>query len=200
MSGTTTSPAPPEPAVARDAHWTSKLARLRARQLPEQVLQLCDDLAAQKRLDQAKLNLARLRMADAETGGEQTELEAAQTELVAAQAELVAAQAAYDEVSDRLVFRALPRPVLDGLIRQNPPTEDQAESGDAWNPESFPPALVAAAHIERDEDGQVVEGLTVEDAQDLLDSWPIAESNALFAAAWQAQQINRSTVTELGKG
>ncbi|MCY0938850.1 hypothetical protein [Streptomyces sp. H34-S4] len=193
MSGTTTPPVPPEPAVARDAHWASKLARLRARQLPEQVLQLCDDAATQKRLDQAKLNLARLRMADAETGGEQTELEAAQ-------AELVAAQAAFDEVSDRLVFRALPRPVLDGLIRQNPPTEDQAESGDAWNPESFPPALVAAAYIERDEDGQVVEGLTVEDAQGLLDSWPIAEANALFAAAWQAQQINRSTVTELGKG
>lgn len=192
MSGTTTSPAPPEPTVTRDAHWASKLARLRARQLPEQVLQLCDDAAAQKRLDQAKLNLARLRMADAETDGEQTELEAAQ-------AELVAAQAAYDAVSDRLVFRALPRPVLDGLIRQNPPTEDQAETGDAWNPESFPPALVAAAHIERDDDGHVVEGLTVEDAQDLLDSWPIAESNALFAAAWQAQQINRSTVTELGK-
>ncbi|MGW2585889.1 hypothetical protein ACWCYZ_31990 [Streptomyces virginiae] len=193
MSGTTTSPAPPEPAVARDAQWASKLARLRARQLPEQVLQLCDDAAAQKRLDQAKLSLARLRMADAETEGEQTELEAAQ-------AELVAAQAAYDEVSDRLVFRALPRPVLDGLIRQNPPTEDQAETGDAWNAESFPPALVAAAHIERDEEGQVVEGLTVEDAQGLLDSWPIAESNALFAAAWQAQQINRSTVSELGKG
>ncbi|MDJ0383202.1 hypothetical protein [Streptomyces sp. G-G2] len=193
MPGTTTSSNPPAKAVARDSPWARKLARLRARQLPEQVLQLCDDLAAQKRLDQAKLNAARLRMAEAETGSEPAELEAAQ-------AELEAAQAAFDEVSVQLTFRALPRPVLDGLIRQNPPTEEQAESGDAWNPESFPPALLSAAHIERDEDGQMVEGMTAQDAQDLLDSWPIAESNALFAAAWQAQQINRSTVTELGKG
>ncbi|MFD8978680.1 hypothetical protein [Streptomyces sp. NPDC059564] len=186
MPGTTpTTDIPPQQAVARDAHWATKLARLRARQLPEQVLQLCDDLAAKQRLDQAKLNLARLRMADVETGGEQ--------------AELVAAQAAFDEVSVQLTFKALPRPVLDGLIRQNPPTEEQAETGDAWNPESFPPALVAAAHIERDEKGNVVEGMTVQDAQDLLDSWPIAESNSLFTAAWQAQQINRSTVRELGK-
>ncbi|MER6391287.1 hypothetical protein ABT236_22820 [Streptomyces sp. NPDC001523] len=192
MPGTTTSSTPPAQAVARDSHWARKLARLRARQLPEQVLRLCDDLAAQKRLDQAKLNVARLRMAEAETGSEPADLEAAQ-------AELAAAQVVFDEASVQLTFRALPRPVIDGLIRQNPPTEEQAESGDAWSPESFPPALVAAAHIERDEAGTVVDGMTVEDAQDLLDTWSIAESNSLFTAAWQAQQINRATVTELGK-
>ncbi|MFD9418765.1 hypothetical protein ACFWC9_29205 [Streptomyces goshikiensis] len=193
MPGTTASSNPPVQAVARDSHWAKKLARLRARQLPEQVLQLCDDLAAQKRLDQAKLNIARLRMAEAETGSEPAELETAQ-------AELAAAQAVFDDASVRLTFRALPRPILNGLIQENPPTEEQAESGDAWSPESFPPALVAAAHIERDEDGTVVDSMTVEEAQDLLDTWSIAESNSLFSAAWQAQQINRATVTELGKG
>ncbi|MFE2149067.1 hypothetical protein ACFXAO_03395 [Streptomyces lavendulae] len=191
-----TSTTPTEPtntaATGQDDHWARKLARLRARQLPEQVLQLCDDMAAKQRLDRAKLDVARLRLADAETAGEQKELEAAESELVAA-------QSAFDEVSLLLAFRALPRPALDGLIRKHPPTEEQAEDGDAWNPTSFPAALVSAAHIERDDDGHEVEGMTVPEAQDLLDGWPIAESNSLFAAAWQAQQINRATVSELGK-
>lgn len=193
MTSTTPTEPTTAPATGSDDHWARKLARLRARQLPEQVLQLCDDMAAKQRLDRAKLNVARLRLADAETGGEQKELEEAE-------AELVAAQEAFDEVSVTLSFRALPRPALDGLIRQHPPTEDQAEDGDAWNPTSFPAALVSAAHVERDDDGREVEGMTVPEAQDLLDGWPVAESNSLFAAAWQAQQINRATASEVGKG
>lgn len=193
MTSTTPTEPTTSPATGRDDHWARKLARLRARQLPEQVLQLCDDMAARQRLDRAKLDVARLRMADAETGGEQKELEAAESELVAA-------QEAFNAVAVALSFRSLPRPALDGLIRQHPPTEDQAEDGDAWNPTSFPAALVSAAHVERDDDGREVDGMTVQEAQDLLDGWPIAESNSLFAAAWQAQQINRATAGELGKG
>lgn len=106
------------PGVVND-HWVRKLARLRARQLPEQVLQLCDDMSAKQRPDRAKLDVARLRLADAETGGEQKEPEAAE-------AELVAAQEAFDDVSVTLAFRALPRPTLDGLIRERPPAEDNS--------------------------------------------------------------------------
>ncbi|KUL23231.1 hypothetical protein ADL12_39835 [Streptomyces regalis] len=116
-----------------------------------------------------------------------------------AEHDLVVAREAFDEVSLTLTFKALPRPVLDGLIKRFPPTEAQAEDGDAWNPETFPAALIAAAHIERHDAGKAVEGLTEDDAQDLLDSWPVAESNALFAAAWQAQQIVRTSTVELGK-
>ncbi|MFF0741517.1 hypothetical protein ACFYVL_14070 [Streptomyces sp. NPDC004111] len=187
-------PSPPASAVARDSHWASKLARLRARQLPEHTFQLCDDLAAKKRLDQAKLDVARLRLASAEA----TPAEHG-AELEHAEAALRDAQDAFDAVSLTLTFKALPRPVLDGLIKRFPPTEEQAEEGDAWNPETFPAALTAAAHIERDETGQIVEGLSEADAQDLLDSWSVAESNALFAAAWQAQQITRASTAELGK-
>ncbi|MFG2143676.1 hypothetical protein ACGFRG_05685 [Streptomyces sp. NPDC048696] len=187
-------PAPPANAVVRDAHWEAKLARLRARQLPEQTLQICDDLSARKQLEQAKLEAARCRMADAE------DQRTISPETERAEAVLASAQAEFDEVCLSLTFKALPRPALDGLIKRFPPTEAQAEDGDAWNPETFPAALVAAAHIERDDSGAVVEGLTEEEAQGLLDSWPVAESNALFAAAWQAQQIVRTTTVELGKG
>ncbi|MEU3049010.1 hypothetical protein ABZ705_21310 [Streptomyces sp. NPDC006984] len=189
-----TRPEPPVQAVARDAHWAAKMARLRARQLPEHTLQLCDDPAVKKRLDQAKLELARLRMADAEAGREPGE------ETRAAEAALEEAQAAFDAVTDSLTFKALPRPVLDGLIREHPPTEEQGEDGDAWNPETFPASLVAASHIERDEAGRAVEGMCREEAQDLLDSWSAAESNALFSAAWQAQQLSRASTVDVGKG
>ncbi|MFF4426813.1 hypothetical protein ACFY04_39760 [Streptomyces sp. NPDC001549] len=121
MTSTTPTEPTTSPATGRDDHWVRKLARLRARQLPEQVLQLCDDMSAKQRLDRAKLNVARLRLADAETGGEQKELEAAE-------AELVAAQEAFDDVSVTLAFRALPRPTLDGLIREHPQTEDNSKT------------------------------------------------------------------------
>ncbi|MER6548329.1 hypothetical protein [Streptomyces sp. NPDC001250] len=184
---------PPAKAVARDAHWAAKLARLRARQLPEYTLVICDDQEAKRRLDKAVLEFARCQMADAENGREHSE------ETQRAEEDVEDAQADFDAVSLELTFKALPRPILDGLIKRFPPTEAQAEDGDAWNPETFPAALIAAAHIERDDEGNIVDGMSEQEAQDLLDSWPVAESNALFAAAWQAQQIVRTSTVELGK-
>ncbi|MFI6088459.1 hypothetical protein [Streptomyces sp. NPDC051218] len=189
-----TTPAPPAKAVARDAHWSSKLARLRARQLPEYTLVICDDQDAKQHLDETLRDLARCRMADAENGRAHSDATAK------AEEEVENAQEFFDNLSIELTFKALPRPILDGLIKRFPPTEAQAEDGDAWNPETFPAALVAAAHIERDDERNTVEGMSEVDAQGLLDSWPVAESNALFAAAWQAQQIVRTSTVELGKG
>jgi hypothetical protein len=34
---------PPAVAVAKDAHWAAKMARLRARKLPERSIAICDD-------------------------------------------------------------------------------------------------------------------------------------------------------------
>ncbi|MEU7576723.1 hypothetical protein AB0B50_03870 [Streptomyces sp. NPDC041068] len=190
----TTAAVPPAQAVARDAHWADKLARLRARQLPEYTLVICDDQDAKQYLDESLRDLARCRMADAENGRDHSDATAK------AEAEVETAQEMFDSVALDLTFKALPRPILDGLIKRFPPTEAQAEDGDAWNPETFPAALIAAAHIERDDNRHTVEGMSEEDAQELLDSWPVAESNALFAAAWQAQQIVRTSTAELGKG
>ncbi|MEK2479532.1 hypothetical protein [Streptomyces noursei] len=185
---------PPADAVARDAHWSKKMARLRARQLPEHTLVICDDQETKARVDAAALELSRCRMVDAEASREPSE------ETRRAEQELQDAQGHFASVAVELTFRALPRPVLDGLIKRFPPSEAQAEDGDAWDPERFPAALIAAAHVERDERDNSVEGMSEEEAQELLDSWPVAESNALFAAAWQAQQIVRTSAAELGKG
>ncbi|MEU5428473.1 hypothetical protein ACH4UT_23405 [Streptomyces sp. NPDC020799] len=184
---------PPAQAVSRDAHWAAKLARLRARALPERVLTICDDQSARRCLDDAKTHLAACRHADAAAGRSTSD------ETRRAEDDLAAAQALYDEVAITLRFRALPRPAIDALIRRFPPTETQAEEGDAWNPELFPAALIAAAHVERDEQGKDVDGMSEQDAQDLLDAWPIADANNLFQAAWQVQQVTHASVEEVGK-
>ncbi|CAM5310821.1 hypothetical protein [Streptomyces abikoensis] len=184
---------PPAQAVARDAHWARKLARLRARALPERALTICDDRAVQRCLDDAKAHLAACRHADAAAGRSTSD------ETRQAEEDLEAAQALYDEAAIELRFRALPRPVIDSLIRRFPPTEAQAEDGDAWDPERFPAALTSAAHVERDETGQEVDGMTEEEAQDLLDTWPISDATALFQAAWQVQQVTHTSTEELGK-
>ncbi|MEU1307825.1 hypothetical protein ABZ419_02860 [Streptomyces cinnamoneus] len=185
---------PPAEPVARDPHWAAKMARLRARTLPEQTLVICDDPEVRERLDAAKAEAARCRAVDAAAGQQDCkETRRAETEVDKAQEE-------FDAVALKLTSRALPRPVLDGLIKQFPPTEQQAEAGDLWNPEAFPAALIAAAHVERDPSGQPVEGMTPAEAQELLDAWPISESNMLFQAAWQAQQLTRASTVELGKG
>ncbi|WP_116211609.1 hypothetical protein [Streptomyces olivoreticuli] len=185
---------PPAEPVARDPHWAAKMARLRARTLPEQTLVICDDSAVRERLDAAKAEAARCRAVDAAAGQQDGKETRRAADAVAK------AQEAFDAAALMLTFRALPRPVLDGLIKQFPPTEQQAETGDLWNPEAFPAALIAAAHVERDPSGQPVEGLTSAEAQELLDAWPISESNMLFQAAWQAQQLTRASTVELGKG
>ncbi|MGI5526813.1 hypothetical protein ACQEVX_05100 [Streptomyces syringium] len=193
MPARPTSTPPPAQAVARDAHWAAKLARLRARALPERILTICDDRTAQRCLDDAKTDLAGCRHADAVAGRSTSE------ETKRAEEDLAAAEALYGEAAIRLTFRALPRPVIDSLIRRFPPTEAQAEDGDAWNPEHFPAALIAAAHVERDESGQEVDGMSEEDAQSLLDAWPIADATALFQAAWQVQQVTRTSAEDMGK-
>lgn len=180
----TTTVAPPPDAVALDAHWAAKMARLRARQLPETVLRVCDDEKVKKAWKAAtdRADLAR-RAAEDNPKDRPARLEHA-----AADKALAAAQAAYDEASIMLRFRALPRPALEALFKAHPATEEQQEDGSDWNPDTFPAALIAAASVD---------GMTPEEARELLDTWSQAEANALFWAAMGAQQEQR---TDLGKG
>lgn len=175
---------PPANAVALDAHWSAKMARLRARRLPEVTLRVCDDPDVKRAFEQAKqrADMAR-RVADDNPKDRPLRLEQA-----AADKALAAAQAAYDQASVVLTFRALPRPSLEALVKAHKPTDEQAEDGSEWNPDTFPAALIAAASVD---------GMTDDDARELLDTWSQAEANSLFWAAMSAQQEQR---TDLGKG
>ncbi|WP_128803076.1 MULTISPECIES: hypothetical protein [unclassified Streptomyces] len=195
---------PPAAAVARDAHWSAKMARLKARKLPERSLRLCDDDEAKKNATDAALELAKARTVARGQSIEQGVSEAdreewtvSQPEVVAAQLRLDAAEQVLEDATVVLTFRALPRPAWEQLLRDHPPTEAQADQGMEYNVETYPAALIAACHIERDQSGGEVPGMSEQEAQELLDAWPDSEAKALFTCALLVNQTLRA---DLGKG
>ncbi|MFF4504836.1 hypothetical protein [Streptomyces sp. NPDC001401] len=195
---------PPAAVVAKDAHWAAKMERLRARKLPESTLSICDDEDAKTAVTDAALDLAKARAAALAECVEQGIREdqrnawvASNPEVLATDTALTRAQEALAEATVTLTFRALPRPVWEQLLRDHAPTEAQADRGMEYNVETFPAALISACHVERDETGAEVDGMSVADAQELLDAWPDAEAKALFTGALVVNQTLRA---DLGKG
>ncbi|MFJ9799821.1 hypothetical protein [Streptomyces sp. NPDC101145] len=183
-SRTTTKPAPPAQAVAKDAHWAAKLERLRTRQRPTATLTICDDHTARKTLEDARRTHL-LASAKADGAPDDTDLQQA---LRDAEQRLTQAQAAYDEAAIVLTFQALERPAFEALQRAHPPTEEQAEDGLGVNVETLGPELIAAASLD---------GITPDLAREFLDTWAQAEASQLFQTAWDVQYTVRSDV---GKG
>lgn len=69
-----------------------------------------------------------------------------------------------------LTFRAIGRKAYDDLIAQHPGGESEP-----YDPETFPPALIAACCVDPD--------LSTDEAQYVFDEWTIGEVAALFATA-----------------
>jgi hypothetical protein len=192
---TTTSVEPPADAVARDPHWAAKMARLRARRLPERAVSFLDDQDLKQQVTDAALDMAKARTSAVDRASEM-EVPADERESWAlAQPEVLAAQAALDEARRalaagtlKLTFRALPRPAWEQLLREHTPTEEQADLGHEYNVETFPAALVSASSVD---------GMSEAEAQELLDSWSDADAKALFTAALLVNQTMRA---DLGKG
>ncbi|MET7524713.1 hypothetical protein [Streptomyces sp900116325] len=202
MSTNTTEP--PAAAVAKDAHWSAKMARLRARKLPERTLSICDDQDTKTAVTDAALNLAKARagaLAECTEQGIREEQHdawvASNPQVLAADAGLTRAQDALADATMALTFRAVPRPVWEQLLRDHAPTEAQADQGMEYNVDTFPAALISACHVERDAGGTEVEGMSAAEAQELLDTWADAEAKALFTAALV---INQTLRADLGKG
>ncbi|MEW2528407.1 hypothetical protein [Streptomyces sp. NPDC047071] len=175
---------PSPSATAAEGAWSAKMERLRRRARPQNRLRICDDAELRQRYDEAEQAARRARfVAEANPGDELAARQAAD-----ADAARDHALAALDAASEFLTFRALPRPVLEELISEHPPTERQAEEGAIFNADTFPAALVAAASVD---------GMSREEAEELLNGWSAPDANALWDAAWQVQQESR---VELGKG
>ncbi|WP_274558044.1 hypothetical protein [Streptomyces spiramyceticus] len=163
-----------------------------------------DDLALKAAVTEAALGLARSRTEAQSVSIDQAVPEDQREDWVQGRPAVLAAAGALDdaqralaEATLTLTFRALPRPVWEQLLKDHPPTEAQADSGMEYNVETFPAALIAACHIECDEAGTEVAGMTESDAQELLDVWPDSEAKALFTAALLVNQTMRA---DLGKG
>ncbi|MER5642049.1 hypothetical protein ABT095_34570 [Kitasatospora sp. NPDC002227] len=200
----TTHHEPPPAAVQRDAHWRAKMARLKARKLPERPVSFCDDDTTKQAVTDATIALVTARAQARAAAGAASVPEAEQDgwveqqpQVVIARSVLATAEHRLAEVTVELTFRALPRPAWEALLLEHPPTEEQADRGMEYNPESFPAALISACHVERDEDGTEVEGMSAAEAQELLDEWSDPDAKALFTAALLPNQKLRA---DLGKG
>ncbi|MEJ8657101.1 hypothetical protein [Streptomyces sp. MS1.AVA.4] len=164
--------------------WSAKMDRLRSRVRPQNRLRVCDDNELRQHYDEAEQAARRARfVAEANPGDELATRQAVDADSARDQA-----LSALDAASEFLTFRALPRPVLEELIAEHPPTEQQAEEGAIFNADTFPAALVSAASVD---------GMSREEAEELLGGWSAPDANALWDAAWQIQQESR---VELGKG
>lgn len=192
---TTAVPEPPAAAVAKDAHWAAKMARLRGRRLAERSLSICDDQDAKTAVTDAAMGLARARAAAlaecTEQGIREEQRDAwvsSNPQVLAADAALSQAQQGLEEATVKLTFRALPRPVWEQLLREHAPTEEQADQGMEYNVDTFPAALISASSVD---------GMSVDDARELLDTWSDADAKALFTTALMVNQTLRA---DLGKG
>lgn len=181
---TTTKPAPPQTAVDRDPHWAATRNRLAARARPILTMTICDDTDVKQRLATAQYTERRAKAA-LEDAPDDKDLKKV---LATAQAETEAAQAAFDEAAIVLRFQALRRPDFEALKKAHPATEEQAEDGMQFNPESLGPELIAAASLD---------GITVDEATEYLTEWSEGEAALLFDTAWQVQGETRA---DLGKG
>ncbi|MFH8294965.1 hypothetical protein [Streptomyces sp. NPDC018059] len=170
---------PPAKAVAADAHWKAKMARLRARAAAEVPLYLWQDQALRERFEEARRTAQRARK-HADAAPDDTELAAAAD---AADKDLEEARAAHAADCEELRFRALPGGTFADLVKAHPPTEDQADGGSDWDEDTFPAALIAAASVDP---------MTEDDAALLLTTWGPADRAALFQAALTAQNARRS--------
>ncbi|MGP8301999.1 hypothetical protein ACTPOK_29580 [Streptomyces inhibens] len=177
-------PSPPRAEAPAEGAWAAKMNRLRQRPRPQNKLRICDDTQLRQRVEETEQAAQRARIfAEASPDDEAAAQRAVEAEAAAEQA-----RAELDDASDVLTFLALPRPVFEELIAEHPPTEKQAEEGAVFNPDTFPAALVSAASFD---------GMSREEAEELLNTWSVPDANDLWEAAWQVQQESR---VELGKG
>lgn len=111
------------------------------------------------------------------------------------------ANKAASERSIKFVFRSIGRKKYEDIIFAHGPTDaqkeqaaDRGEDPDnlMWDPDEFPPALIAASLVEPD--------LSAEQVMEIYNSedWSPAELGVLFNTAQAAQ--SHASVVELGKG
>lgn len=140
------------------------------------------------------------RMAVDDPGPAEEALQRAQLELRTARLrrdseQVAAAQRAVNDATARLeaCWERVQLKSIGGrflsLMREHPPTDEQKAEGAEWDPDTFQPALIAAAT--HDEFGMTAEQWTAELAGD---QWSVADRNELFNLALDANVNSRELV------
>jgi len=148
---------------------------------------------AKDRLDSAK------QMADLKRQRPKEEREQAITEMQDAQLEFNEAKDAIDEESQTFVFRSIGRRAYETLLMDHQPTPEQVaqakKQGDGefnWNPDSFPPALLAASLV-----SPILDEADIKDIWEGED-WSASETMSLFMCAMEANSTHR--ILDIPKG
>lgn len=107
-------------------------------------------------------------------------------------------RAELDENSVEFIFKSIGRQRFEDLILSNPPTSDQRKDakkrGDElnFNPDTFPPSLIARSIVSPEMDEAAVKEMWVSD------EWSSSECQALFMTALEANSSRR--LVDLGNG
>lgn len=118
--------------------------------------------------------------------------------LTAAKKTAERARKAADQNTVEFTFAGIGRDAWEALVADHPATSDQTQDAISrggflqWNPKTFPPAVVAACCASPVLDPVVVAGWWTDPA------WSVADTDALFDAASEANLVRR--VRDLGKG
>lgn len=160
-------------------------------------VRICMDSELAERVQEVERELQFTRI-EADTNKEDAEIAARLAEQEARYKEAVDAAT---ERSVKFVFRSIGRKSFENILRAHPPTEEQKKQAEDrgedpndldWNPDTFPPALVAATLVEPD--------LTEEQVNEIFtsDDWSAAELSTLYQTAQEAQMVN-TLISTLGK-
>lgn len=155
-------------------------------------------------LNRAQLDLLGAQQAVNDAGelvteAQQDAVDVARDKVEQYEAELVALRASKDEHVITFEFRALSSREIDALIKAHRPTDAQKTEArklglqpPAWNVETYPPALVAAALVSPE--------MTADQVAELFnsDTWNPAELQSIYQAAEAA--IGTRRVVDLGEG
>lgn len=204
---------PPAQAVAKDAHWSAKLQRLRDRQPMTAIVTFHDDEAAERVVEvgrevNAARRTARLALGKDMTPAEQKAISAETIEahpgVQAALGKLEEAKAAQAAADVAIELRGLPADVYEDLVGEHPPTEAQRSTGETYNVHRFAPVLIATCCTDPmtpAEAASLIGGEYLEADGDWSDhvaaSLTQGESSFLFQSA---VQVNQNARVSVGKG
>lgn len=169
---------------------TKVLDRLRAKKpvRAEYRVHLSDEPIRVLREARGELDRAESLLADSKTD---VVLDYAREQVAQAREHVEKARAEAEADSVLMLFDGISRDDFNALVDAHPPAEDDEKKGRDYNPDTFPPALIAATCVDPGFDSP-------EEVLGVIGDWNMTEREALFTAAMSTCVLSR--VADLSKG
>lgn len=166
------------------------LDRLRAKKpvRAEYRVHLSDEPIRALREARGELDRAESLLAESKTD---TVLNYAREQVAQAREHVEKARAEAEADSVLLVFHGISRDDFNALVDAHPPSEEDAKKGRDYDPNTFPPALIAATCVDPGFDSP-------DEVLDVIGDWNMTERESLFTTAMSTCVLSR--VADLAKG